>query len=55
MGADLGLQAVEARDVEDRNVLLTLGICLVFDMLFRCSAYFPHIWSGAAADGVVSA
>jgi hypothetical protein len=55
VGADLGLQTVEARDVEDRNVLLTLGIGRVLDMLFRRSAHFPHIWSAAAADDVVSA
>jgi len=54
VGANLGLQAVEASDVEDRNVLLTLGICGVFDMLLRRSAHFPHIWGATAADGVVS-
>ena len=55
MRADLGLQAVEARDMEDRNVVLTLGIRRVFDMLFRRSAHFPHIWSAPAANNVVSA
>ena len=55
VGADPGLQAVEARDVKDRNIVLTLGIGRVLDMVFGRSAHFPHVRIAAAADDVVSA